>query len=223
MNPGPIPVIHQDKHLLIIHKPAALLTIPGRSPDKQDCVWSRLRAEHPHLDIYLVHRLDRDTTGLLIFALSREAQSELTRQFQRRAIRKEYQAIVHGQPTQDCGTIDAPIRKDWTRNDPPVYIIDSGRGKTAVTRWEVMARYTDQSRLRLYPETGRSHQLRVHLLSIGHPIVADPIYAPPSPDPTLTLQLCAVGLRLQHPVTGESLNLRVDPPFSPDPTDRKLR
>jgi tRNA pseudouridine32 synthase/23S rRNA pseudouridine746 synthase len=214
MNHAPIPVVHQDEHLLIIKKPASLLTIPGRSPDKQDCVWSRLRTEHPDREILLVHRLDRDTTGLLIFALSREAQAELTRQFQRRAIHKEYQAIVHGRPAQDTGRIDGPIRKDWTRNDPPVYIIDPERGKNAVTRWEVIERYADQTRMRLYPETGRSHQLRVHMLSIGHPIVADPIYAPPHPDPALTLQLCAVALRLQHPVTGEEVDLRINPPFT---------
>ena len=214
MSQAPTPVVHQDEHLLIINKPASLLTIPGRSPEKQDCVWSRLRTEHPDREILLVHRLDRDTTGLLIFALSREAQAELTRQFQRRAIHKEYQAIVHGRPAQDADRIDGPIRKDWTRNDPPVYIIDPERGKNAVTRWEVMERYADQTQMRLYPETGRSHQLRVHMLSIGHPIIADPIYAPPHPDPTLTLQLCAVALRLQHPVTGEAIDLRINPPFT---------
>lgn len=215
MNNAPLPVIHQDEHLLIINKPASLLTIPGRSPDKQDCVWSRLRTEHPGREILLVHRLDRDTTGLLIFALSREAQSELTRQFQRRDIQKEYRALVHGHPAEDTGRIDGPIRKDWTRNDPPVYIIDPERGKSAVTRWEVIERYAGLTLMRLYPETGRSHQLRVHMLAIGHPIVADPIYAPPCPDPALTLQLCAVALRFAHPVTGEPIDLRIPPPFTP--------
>jgi len=213
MKNPPIPVIYQDEHLMVINKPASLLTIPGRSPDKQDCVWSRLKAEHPEHDIYLVHRLDRDTTGLMIFALSREAQSELSRQFQRRHIHKEYHARVHGRIQEDTGIIDAPLRKDWTQNDPPVYIIDPERGKHALTRWEVAQRFETETLVRLFPETGRSHQLRVHMLSISHPILADPIYAPPHPDPALTLQLCAVSLAFQHPVTGLPLTFHIKPPF----------
>lgn len=213
MSTPPIPVLHQDEHLMIIHKPAALLTIPGRSPDKQDCVWSRLRSEHPGRDILLVHRLDRDTTGLMIFACSREAQGELSRQFQHRQVHKEYQARVHGHLTPATGRIDAPIRKDWTRNDPPVYIIDSERGKPAATRWDVAAHRPGETLVRLFPETGRSHQLRVHMLALGHPIIADPIYAPPHPDPALTLQLCAVELAFPHPVSGTPLRFRTNPPF----------
>jgi len=213
------PPLYADDDLLIIAKPAPLLTIPGRAPDKADCLWSRLKTAHPEREIFLVHRLDRDTTGLMVFACTREAQRHLGRQFERRLVRKEYQAIVHGEVREANGVIDAPMKKDWTRNDPPVYVIDHERGKSAITRWRREWVHAGFSGVRLFPETGRSHQLRVHLLSIGHPIAGDPIYAPPGSPPGLRLH--AANLSFLHPASGEAMSFttRPDWPGFPAPAD----
>lgn len=200
----PIPVVHADDDILVVDKPSGLLTIPGRSPDKADCLWTRLRDQFPGREVLLVHRLDRDTTGLIVFAFNRKAQTALHHSFERRQVHKEYFAVVHGQPDADAGTVDAPLRKDWTRNDPPVYIVDPERGKKAFTRWEVAWRRGDRAGMRLYPQTGRSHQLRVHMLHLGHPIVGDPIYAPPNPNEGL--QLRSTLLAFDHPANGQRVS-----------------
>ncbi len=191
----------EDEALLVADKPAGLLTVPGRTDDKLDCLWTRLREEHPDHPILLVHRLDRDTSGLIVFAKTPEAQMRLGRSFEKRKVDKTYAAIVEGELAADEGLIDAPLRKDWTRNDPPVYMVDAERGKSARTRWRVDWRKNGQSGLSLFPETGRSHQLRVHLQSIGHPIVGDPIYHP-QPDGQ-GLRLRAVALAFAHPIRRE--------------------
>ena len=207
-----IPVIFEDDDLLLLDKPAGLLTIPGRTPDKADCLWTRLREAYPADQILLVHRLDRDTSGLILFAKTREAQAELGRAFARRNIEKTYLAVVHGIPDAPEGRIDAPLRKDWTRNDPPVYIVDPERGKSAVTRWQRLQSASGCALLALFPETGRSHQLRVHMLSIGHPIVGDPIYGPPEDPPGFRLH--AAALAFAHPRSGVRLSFAAPPPFT---------
>lgn len=210
MNPS-IPVLSRDTEVLVVNKPARLLTIPGRSPDKADCLWTRLKDQFPEEEVLLVHRLDRDTTGLMVFALSRGAQRNLNRQFEKREVEKEYLAVVHGHLREESGTIDAPLKKDWTRNDPPVYIVDAERGKSARTRWQRLWAENGYSAVRLFPETGRSHQLRVHMLTLGHPIAGDPIYAPPDSPPGMRLH--AARLAFRHPVTGEPLSFEQPPPW----------
>lgn len=206
-----IPVVYHDEHLLIVHKPAGLLTVPGRTPDLQDCLWSRLKARFPDREVRLVHRLDRDTSGLVIFALSKEAQAKMGRRFERRQVRKEYAAEVWGAMEADTGVVDAPITKDWTRNDPPVYVVDRDKGREAVTRFQVVEREADSTRVRLFPETGRSHQLRVHLLHLGHPIVGDPIYGPPEPEGRM--KLCACRLEFYHPLSGKPVGVGIGVDF----------
>ncbi|MCC5849591.1 MAG: RluA family pseudouridine synthase [Verrucomicrobia bacterium] len=205
----PIPILHADDDLLVVIKPHRLLTIPGRTPDKADSLWTRLQSEHPQKDVRLVHRLDRDTAGLMVFALHPAAQANLGRQFEQRRVQKIYHAVLAGELSTDEGRIDAPLRKDWTRNDPPVYIIDPEKGKSAITRYQVAWRKNGLTGVHLYPETGRSHQLRVHMESLGHPIFGDPIYGQAHPDHPL--QLCAVTLGLHQPTTGEPLQFHLPP------------
>ena len=204
---NPIPILHQDPHLLVVHKPGGLLTIPGRTPEKADALWTRLRTQFPDHDVRLVHRLDRDTAGLMVFALDKPTQAALGRQFERRQVQKRYFAIVSGQLTPPSGVITAPLRKDWTRNDPPVYIVDPDKGKSAETHWDTAWQSNTETALHLKPVTGRSHQLRVHMAHLGHPIVGDPIYG--TPDPQRGLQLTAVALAFTHPVSLKLLKFNI--------------
>ena len=203
-------VVGEDPAFLVLNKPSGLLSVPGRTPELQDCLWNRLRSDFPDDDIRLVHRLDRDTSGLILFARTHEAQVALGRAFEKRKVHKEYLAVVHGLPEADEGVVEGLIRKDWSRTDKPVYILDPERGRTSRTRYRVEERSGGRTRVRLFPETGRSHQLRVHLKSLGHPIVGDPIYGPEGDAPPLFL--CAVALEFNHPVTREPLRVRISPP-----------
>ena len=206
-----IPVLYEDEHLLVVHKPSGLLTVPGRKPELQDCLWNRLKLQFPERNVLLVHRLDRDTSGLILFACTSEAQGNLGRQFENRRIHKEYVANVHGQLPAKEGVIDGPIRKDWTKNDPPVYFICPEKGKSAVTRYQVEPSDGVFTRVRLFPETGRSHQLRVHMLSLGCPIVGDPIYSPGDGGERLCLH--AERIEFYHAVKKEKLDFRVSATF----------
>lgn len=206
-----IPVLFDDGELLIVNKPSGLLTVPGRTPDLQDCLWARLREQFPEREVFLVHRLDRDTSGLIVFACTREAQAKMGRRFEYRRVYKEYQALVHGRLEPQEGVVDAPIRKDWSRTDAPFYYVCNEKGKSAVTRYRVIEQNEEYSRTSLFPETGRSHQLRVHMRHLGHPIVGDPIYAPAdSPGP---LKLCAVRIQFRHPTRELDVDESVDVPF----------
>jgi tRNA pseudouridine32 synthase/23S rRNA pseudouridine746 synthase len=200
-------VLHCDDFLIAVNKPTRLLTVPGKGPDKQDCLYRRV------LDMYsdarVVHRLDMDTSGLVLFARSPEAQRHCSRQFEQREIDKTYMAVVEGVMEESTGTIDYPMRKDMAQRLPPKHLIDCIRGKKAVTEWELLEQSETTARLALYPRTGRSHQLRLHLQSIGHPVVGDPIYGRPAG----RLMLHAARLKLQHPATGEPLVLACPAPF----------
>lgn len=200
-------IVFEDAQLLVANKPSGLLTVPGRRPELQDCLWNRLRARSPDEEILLVHRLDRDTSGLILFAKDKHTQGNLGRQFENRRVHKEYIALVHGRLPLPEGVVDAPIRKDWTRNDPPVYIICPEKGKSALTRYRVEAEEGDYTRVRLFPETGRSHQLRVHMLCLGCPIVGDPIYSPGDGGKRLCLH--AERIEFYHWVKKEKLALTV--------------
>lgn len=202
--------IYQDAQLIVLDKPSGLLAVPGRGPDLQDCLSARVQALLP--TALVVHRLDRDTSGLMVMALTPEVQRELSRQFADRTVQKSYVAVVHGCPRESEGVICLPMRKDFDR--PPRHMIDYEQGRPAETHWRVLERGADRARLELKPITGRSHQLRLHLAAIGHPILGDPLYAEASAlamSPRLLLH--AEGLEISQPVTGERLKWRSACPF----------
>ncbi len=200
-------IIHSDEAFIAVNKPTGLLTVPGRGPDKQDCLYLRLLESFP--DTLMVHRLDMDTSGLVLFARSPEAQRNLSMQFEKREIEKIYVAIVEGILEQDDGMVDYPMRKDMEQRLPPKHLVDCVRGKKAVTEWQVLERGETTTRLALFPKTGRSHQLRVHMESIGHPIAGDPIYGHAAE----RLMLHAESLAFHHPVSGEPIQLECPAPF----------
>ena len=194
--------IHRDQHLIVLDKPSGLLAVPGKGPELQDCLSARVQAEYP--GALVVHRLDRDTSGLMVMALTIDAQRELSRQFAERRVAKSYVAVVYGSPSEPSGVIDLPMRKDF--DHPPRHMIDHVQGRPAQTEWRVVQRETDRTRLELHPITGRSHQLRLHLATIGHQILGDPLYAH---DEALTLSarllLHAERLEVDHPISGERI------------------
>jgi tRNA pseudouridine32 synthase / 23S rRNA pseudouridine746 synthase len=208
----PFTLLHLDAHLLAADKPAGLLAVPGRGPDKADCLWARVRSEHA--DALVVHRLDMGTSGLLLLARGLEMQRALGRAFEKRQVDKRYEAVVQGLPAHDSGEVELPLLVDWPNR--PRQQVNFVQGKPSLTRWRVMARDEglNRSRLELQPVTGRSHQLRVHLAAIGHPILGDELYAPPEAFGAATrLLLHARELRLAHPASGEPLHLRSVVPF----------
>lgn len=192
-----ITVLHADDHLLIVEKPAGLLSVPGRSPDLADCLISRIQIDHP--DALTVHRLDQVTSGLVVIARGAAMQRALSMQFERREVAKGYEALVEGVVSTDGGEIDLPLIRDWPNR--PRQIVDLDAGKPSLTRWRVLARdvAASRTRLALEPVTGRSHQLRVHLASIGHPIVGDDFYGAA---PAARVCLHAARLGFAHPATG---------------------
>jgi tRNA pseudouridine32 synthase/23S rRNA pseudouridine746 synthase len=200
-------IIHNDEAFVAVNKPTRLLTVPGRGAGKQDCLYHRVLERFPAA--LVVHRLDMDTSGLVLFARTPEAQRNLSMQFEKREISKSYIAIVEGVIEKDTGMVDYPMRKDMEQRLPPKHLVDCVRGKKAVTEWKVLERGAGTTRLALFPKTGRSHQLRVHMQSIGFPIVGDPIYG------TLAerLMLHAEVLEFHHPISGESIRLECPAPF----------
>jgi tRNA pseudouridine32 synthase/23S rRNA pseudouridine746 synthase len=215
---GGVEVLHADDALLVLAKPAGLLSVPGRGPDKQDVLSARVQALYP--DALVVHRLDMATSGLMLMARGIEAQRALSIAFAGREVDKRYEAVVHGrwslQPedTDGWGLIDLPIRLDWPRR--PISIVDPIAGKPSQTRWRMLVYEpaTDSTRLALAPLTGRSHQLRLHLAARGHPILGDALYAPPEVQaraPRLLLHACA--LEITHPTRGERMMFACPTPF----------
>mgnify|MGYP001567862742 FL=1 len=208
----PIDILYEDEHLLLISKPDLLLSIPGRHPENQDCVIARMQAYNPSAS--MVHRLDLDTSGIMVIPLSKPIHSHISRQFQERRVTKEYHAVVFGTVEPDSGEIDLPIAPDWSNR--PRQKICYEKGKAALTRFEVMPTMPEQNqtRLLLKPVTGRSHQLRIHLSEIGHPILGCDLYAH---DQALSmaqrLLLHASYLAFEHPFTGEMLEGRSPPEF----------
>jgi tRNA pseudouridine32 synthase/23S rRNA pseudouridine746 synthase len=205
-------LIHRDEHFIVINKPAGLLSVPGKG-DLTDCVIARLLAEEPNT--LLIHRLDRDTSGILVFALNKAAQSHISRQFQNRQTEKQYHALVGGVLT-DEGSVDVPVNYDPTR--PPLHIADPAYHKPALTHWQALELFNINgqavTRVKLMPITGRSHQLRVHMQYLGHAIVGDGLYASEVVQ-QLMPRLClhAEQLSFLHPVTGEALNFFCPAPF----------
>jgi tRNA pseudouridine32 synthase/23S rRNA pseudouridine746 synthase len=194
----PLSFVFEDKHILVMDKPAGLLSVPGKLEGREDCLMSRLQVAR--WDALLVHRLDCDTSGVMIFARTKAAQGFLGQEFEKRRARKTYIARVHGEIAGDSGTIDLPIGADWPNR--PRQMVSHDHGRPAVTDWQVISRAPGETRVRLSPLTGRSHQLRVHLLALGHPILGDPIYADGPAKDTPRLMLHAETLGLHHPDTG---------------------
>lgn len=208
----PVRVLFADEALIAVDKPHGLLSVPGRDPANRDCVPARLLEEYGELRI--VHRLDLDTSGVMVLARSAAAHRHLNRQFERREVDKRYEALVWGLPERDSGEIDLPICVDWPNR--PRKKVDYRDGKPALTRYQVLQRDSAAhcARLALMPVTGRSHQLRVHLAEIGHPILGCPFYAHAearAAAPRLTLH--AQRLALTHPLSGEPLVFETPTPF----------
>lgn len=205
---GPIAIVHRDDHILVVDKPAGLLSVPGRGEGLADCLIARLAAEFP--EVLLCHRLDRDTSGIMVFALTKEAQRRMGRAFETRRVAKRYAALVAGEVAEARGVVDLPLIVDWPNR--PLQHVDHERGRPAVTEWRREAVAQGTTRMRLVPRTGRSHQLRVHMQQIGHPILGDPFYSP-DPERWPRMMLHAEGLKFEHPATGAVMRLSVPAPF----------
>ena len=207
---GPLRYIHVGEHLIVIDKPAGLLSVPGRGPDKADCAVARVAADHP--GALTVHRLDMATSGLLLLARSKAMQASLSGLFERGEVEKAYIADVWGVPGAPVGEIDLPLITDWPNR--PRQMVDFSAGKPSRTRYETLSVHGAHARLQLTPLTGRSHQLRVHLAEIGHPILGDELYAHDAPRTAAPrLHLHASRLAFRHPATGEPLDLSSPCPF----------
>ncbi|MCC5964159.1 MAG: RNA pseudouridine synthase [Rhodobacteraceae bacterium] len=205
----PLDILHEDHELVFVNKPAGLLSVPGRGADRADCLVARLQVAFP--EILLVHRLDLDTSGVMVFARSPHAQRHLGLQFEKRQTRKTYIARVHGMPTGGSGRVDLPLTVDWPNR--PRQMVCHQTGRPAQTDWKVIRTEDTGARLRLMPVTGRSHQLRVHMLALGHPILGDPIYATGAALAHPRLMLHAQGLRLRHPDGGKGMTVTAPVPF----------
>jgi tRNA pseudouridine32 synthase / 23S rRNA pseudouridine746 synthase len=203
-------IVHRDQHLAIADKPAGLPSVPGRTQALQDCLWRRVQAELP--DARVVHRLDMATSGLMLFALSAAMQRALSIAFAERRVHKQYVAVVAGCVVADEGEIDLPLAADWPNR--PRQVVDHQRGKPSRTRYRVIERSAQSTRLALEPLTGRSHQLRVHLAAIGHPILGDALYAPYEVQSASTrLLLHASALAFVHPHDGTRVEVTSPVPF----------
>jgi tRNA pseudouridine32 synthase/23S rRNA pseudouridine746 synthase len=205
-------IIYTDDSLLVVNKPSGLLSVPGRGEDKQDCLLSRLQDEHD--GVLIVHRLDMETSGVMVLARNKQIHRQLSQLFEQREVQKKYIAVVDGKIEYAEGKIDLPLICDWPNR--PKQIVDHVQGKPSVTRYKVLRRDTNKNttRVELEPETGRSHQLRVHLQSLGNPILGDRLYANQQQQlKSARLLLHALSLGFVHPVTSEYLNFTCEVPF----------
>ncbi len=206
----PIRILHHDHHILVVDKPAGLLSVPGKGPELADCMIARAQAVFP--EALLVHRLDRDTSGVMVFALTRMAQRHLSLQFEERRPKKTYIARIWGHLTPRTGTVDLPLCVDWPNR--PRQHVDHENGRPAQTEWRLLRHEADgTSRVRLMPRTGRSHQLRVHMQALGHPILGDPFYAEGPARDFPRLMLHAQNLRFNHPESGHGVSFSAPVPF----------
>ena len=196
-------LVYRDDYIAVVNKPSGLLSVPGNQPQYYDSAMSRVKEKYGFCEP--AHRLDMATSGILLFALSKAADRELKRQFREREPKKYYQALVWGDVEQDHGVVELPLICDWENR--PRQKICFERGKRAVTFYDVLQRYPNNTtRVKLTPITGRSHQLRLHMLALGHPILGDKFYAHPQAK-ALSPRLClhAESLQIQHPISGETM------------------
>ncbi len=205
----PLVILHDDHEVVLVDKPSGLLSVPGKGSHLADCLMARVQAVFP--TALLVHRLDRDTSGVMIFALTPHAQRHLGLQFEKRQTKKVYVARVWGEMEEKTGTVDLPLGVDWPNR--PKQHVDHENGRPAQTDWRVVRARDGESRVRLMPKTGRSHQLRVHMLEIGHPILGDPFYAtgPALDHPRLMLH--SESLQFRHPDGGAGIKITAKAPF----------
>jgi len=201
-------VLYADDHIVVAVKPAGLLSVPGRVV--KDCLVNRLIYDYANIGV--VHRLDLDTSGVMVLAVSKLARSDLSRQFRERTVHKVYQALVYGELSHASGEIDLPLSPDPLNR--PKQVVDHESGKQAFTRYRRLSGNASQSRIELIPLTGRSHQLRLHLASIGHPILGCDLYAHPEAFAMSDrLMLHACQLEFAHPQSGEQLTFTSTTPF----------
>jgi tRNA pseudouridine32 synthase / 23S rRNA pseudouridine746 synthase len=205
----PLRLVHHDAEVVVVNKPAGLLSVPGRGEDRADCLIKRLRGVFP--EVLLVHRLDLDTSGVMVFALTRAAQGNLGQQFEKRQVKKVYVARLWGRLEPKEGRVDLPLTVDWPNR--PRQHVNHESGRPAVTDWRVVKASDAETRVRLMPLTGRSHQLRVHMAELGHPILGDPLYATGAARAHNRLMLHAESLRFRHPESGKSLTFSVPAEF----------
>ncbi|NMH60350.1 bifunctional tRNA pseudouridine(32) synthase/23S rRNA pseudouridine(746) synthase RluA [Alteromonas ponticola] len=202
--------LYQDEDIVVINKPSGLLSVPGKAPEHRDSVIKRVNAVFPTATV--VHRLDMATSGVMILAMNKAAHRHLSRQFETRQTRKRYFARVWGEVEKESGEVNLPLICDWPNR--PKQKVDVDSGKPAQTRYQVVKKTQQESLVALYPVTGRSHQLRVHMLSLGHPILGDRLYG--TDESRLAaerLQLHASALQVFHPVSNQWLSFETPLPF----------
>lgn len=207
-----LPIHYQDEHLLVVEKPAGLLSVPGKGPDKQDCLIKRLLLNWP--TALAVHRLDMATSGLMVVPLTKKAHRLFGEMFASRQVEKRYIAVVDGLLTPDAGEVDKPLICDWPNR--PKQMVDYDSGKPSLTRFKVLLRDNNANitRVSLEPVTGRSHQLRVHMLSLGHAILGDNLYMPEEQASQYArLHLHAETLAFQHPISEKKIKIISQVPF----------
>ncbi|WP_154222497.1 RluA family pseudouridine synthase [Marinicella rhabdoformis] len=203
-------IIHADDDVIVLNKPAGLLSVPGRLDEHKDCLQTRVQAQFP--TALTVHRLDMETSGIVIMALNKAAQSSLARQFQERLTQKTYIARVYGHVTEVRGTVEAPLICDWPNR--PKQMVDFDNGKPSTTHYKVLNQEAETTLIELTPVTGRSHQLRVHMLHIGHVIVGDRLYATRKALAfSDRLQLHSQSLSFKHPSSDQTMSFESKPTF----------
>jgi tRNA pseudouridine32 synthase/23S rRNA pseudouridine746 synthase len=201
-------IVCQDNDILVLNKPSGLLSVPGK--EHADCLQARVQRVFPTATV--VHRLDMATSGLMVMALNKPAHRHISKQFELRETAKTYQAIVFDRVQQDSGEINLPLICDWPNR--PKQMVDLEQGKKALTQWRVLERNTQSTRLELKPVTGRSHQLRVHMLSMQHPIIGDTLYSQGKALKMADrLNLHAMFLSFRHPVSEKTLYFESEVPF----------
>ncbi len=210
----PLDILYEDDILLVLNKPSGLLSVPGKAATHKDCMESR--AKEAYADALLVHRLDMETSGVFLMARTKAAQRHLGLQFEHRNAKKTYVARIWGTPDEQEGRVELPLICDWPNR--PKQMVDHDKGKPAITNWSVLDHEKEDSaditRVKLEPETGRSHQLRVHMLAMGHPILGDQLYAPADAlSAASRLQLHSKSLTILHPERKEFITFEAKVPF----------